>query len=205
MKATGWIMVLIVVVIGAVTFYSLSPASGDEGYEVRLLEERKDKDHYMKTSPDSPFAEDPESFKGLNYFAPDRTFNVKAHLVPIQDKKVRIIATSAGQENQYLEYAWAAFDLNDKPFKLLLLEVMAMGPTRGTLFLAFADATSARETYGAGRYIDIKKVPGASTIELDFNKAYNPYCAYSDKFECPLPPRENILDVSVAAGEKNYH
>ena len=79
-----------------------------------------------------------------------------------------------------------------------------MGPTRGTLFLAFADVTSARETYGAGRYLDIKKIPGATSIELDFNKAYNPYCAYNENYTCPLPPKENFLKVAILAGEKNY-
>jgi uncharacterized protein len=80
-----------------------------------------------------------------------------------------------------------------------------MGPFRGKLFLAFGDATSGNETYGAGRYLDINKVPGgASTITLDFNKAYNPYCAYDYTFSCPLPPRENLLNAAIKAGEKNY-
>jgi uncharacterized protein (DUF1684 family) len=205
MKITGWIIVSIVAAIAGVTFYSLSPASGDEGYELRLLDERKEKDQFMKVSADSPFAEDPDSFRGLNYFAPDRAYNVRAELSPIQDKKVRSLATSAGQENQYLEYAWAEFELNDARYRLLLLEVMDQGPHRGALFLAFADETSARETYGAGRYLDVKKVAGATSVELDFNNAYNPYCAYTDKFECPLPPRENILKVGIMAGEKSYH
>jgi uncharacterized protein (DUF1684 family) len=82
---------------------------------------------------------------------------------------------------------------------------MEAGPERGTLFLAFADETSTQETYGAGRYLDIKKVPGSSSVLLDFNKAYNPYCAYSDKFSCPFPPKENILSVPIRAGEKVYH
>ena len=79
-----------------------------------------------------------------------------------------------------------------------------MGPTRGTLFLAFADETSARETYGAGRYLDLKKIGGATEIELDFNRAYNPYCAYAEGFSCPLPPPENILKIAIRAGEKTY-
>jgi uncharacterized protein (DUF1684 family) len=61
------------------------------------------------------------------------------------------------------------------------------------------------ETYGAGRYLDIKKTPGATSITLDFNEAYNPYCAYNDSFSCPFPPKENILHVAILAGEKNYH
>jgi uncharacterized protein (DUF1684 family) len=82
---------------------------------------------------------------------------------------------------------------------------MDMGPTRGTLFLAFADKTSAVESYGSGRYLEVKKQPGAGSMVLDFNKAYNPYCAYVDGYSCPFPPKENTLDVFVRAGEKNYH
>jgi uncharacterized protein (DUF1684 family) len=82
---------------------------------------------------------------------------------------------------------------------------MDMGPLRGKLFLAFADATSGIETYGAGRYLDVKKVPAATSIELDFNLAYNPYCAYNENFSCPFPPKENVLKVAILAGEKSYH
>jgi Uncharacterized conserved protein len=89
--------------------------------------------------------------------------------------------------------------------RVLILEFIQSGSYRGTLFLPFADETSADETYGAGRYLDLKKTPGASTMVLDFNKAYNPYCAYSDNFSCPFPPKENILKVAIKAGEKSYH
>ena len=115
-----------------------------------------------------------------------------------------LLETNDQKENRYLEYAHAEFSIAGVKCKLLILEIMDDGPSRGSLFLAFADETSARETYGAGRYLDINKVPGSSTILLDFNKAYNPYCAYSDMYSCPLPPRENILPVAIRAGEKTY-
>jgi uncharacterized protein (DUF1684 family) len=116
-----------------------------------------------------------------------------------------VLPTSDGEEKQYKEYAYAEFSLDGEKNKLLILEIIDVGPYRGTLFLAFADATSANETYGAGRYLDLKKVPGATSVTLDFNKAYNPYCAYSDKFSCPFPPKENVLKVAVKAGEKSFY
>jgi uncharacterized protein (DUF1684 family) len=116
-----------------------------------------------------------------------------------------VLNTSDGKTQRYLEYAYAEFDLNDFKNRLLILEMIDMGPFRGKLFLAFGDATSALETYGAGRYLDVQKVPGGKTITLDFNKAYNPYCAYNDTFSCPLPPPENLLKVAIKAGEKTYH
>ena len=205
MKFSRIIIGVILLAIAGIGFYSLSSGSNDEDYTVAVLEERKQKDDFMKSSEESPFGEDRNSFTGLKYFDPDVKYRVRAKLQSMESKKVVLLPTSSGNENQYLEYAWAEFELDDTKNKLLLLEVMAMGPTRGTLFLAFADETSTKETYGSGRYLEVKKVPGASTVELDFNKAYNPYCAYAEKYECPFPPRENILKVTIRAGEKNYH
>jgi uncharacterized protein (DUF1684 family) len=128
-----------------------------------------------------------------------------ASLEPVEQKQVRVLQTSTGEQARYLDYAWASFELQGKKCKLLILEVMDMGPNRGKLFLAFADETSAKETYGGGRYMDLKKVPAAASIELDFNKAYNPYCAYNENYSCPLPPRENLLRIAVRAGEKSFH
>ena len=85
------------------------------------------------------------------------------------------------------------------------IRVWAIQKNFHDLFLAFADETSAVDTYGAGRYLDVKKVPGSNTIVLDFNQAYNPYCAYVDKFSCPLPLPENLLKLAIRAGEKIYH
>lgn len=109
------------------------------------------------------------------------------------------------ERRKHTEYAYAEFELDGIKNKLLILEIRDMGPYRGTLFLAFADKTSAVETYGAGRYLDVKKVPGATSVTLDFNEAYNPYCAYNDWYSCPFPPKENILEVAIQAGEKTYH
>ena len=205
MKFSRIIIGVILLAIAGIGFYSLSSGSNDEDYTVAVLEERKQKDDFMKSSEESPFGEDRNSFTGLKYFEPDAKYRVRAKLQSMESKKVVLLPTSSGNENQYLEYAWAEFELDGAKNKLLLLEVMAMGATRGTLFLAFADETSTKETYGSGRYLEVKKVPGASTVELDFNKAYNPYCAYAEKYECPFPPRENILKVTIRAGEKNYH
>ncbi len=204
MKSSGIIVVGIVIIILAIGFYSLSPGSGDNDYKSALMKERVQKDEFMKNSDESPLGDERGSFTGLNYFEPDSKYRIKADLKPVENKKVVLLTTSTGEENSYLEYAWAEFEFGGVKNKLLLLEIMTMGATRGTLFLAFADATSAKETYGAGRYIDVKKAPGAGSLILDFNKAYNPYCAYTDRYSCPFPPRENILGIPILAGEKIY-
>ncbi len=211
MKSKTIIILGIMAFLATIVFYSLTGGESQEDYSKAILKEREEKDEFMKSDSGSPFLSEKDStqthidFKELNYFAPDIKFKVNANLVTIENKKVVVLSTSDGKEKKYLEYAFAEFSLEGKENKLLILEIMDAGPYRGTLFLAFADETSAIETYGAGRYIDLKKVPGATTMVLDFNKAYNPYCAYSDNFSCPFPPKENVLTVAVKAGEKKYH
>ncbi len=205
MKYSKIIVVLGIILLVAIVMYSVSSGPDDQTYLEDIKKEREEKDDFMKNSESSPFGKERISFDSLKYFTPDLKFRIAANLQPVENKKVLVLPTSTDEENRYLEYAWVEFELEGIKCKLLVLEVMASGPTRGTLFLAFADETSAKETYGAGRYLDIKKVPGASTILLDFNRAYNPYCAYVDNFSCPLPPRENILKIRVPAGEKSYH
>lgn len=205
MKGRSIITIIIVVVAVISVFYSFQGGDDAKAYITSIEKEREDKDHFMRTSSDSPFADSVSAFKGLTYFPADSKYKIIASLTPIaQNKDVVVLATSDGKEQHYLKYAYAEFDLAGVNNKLLILEVMEEGRFRGSLFLAFGDETSANETYGAGRYLDVRKTPGSTTITLDFNLAYNPYCAYSNKFSCPLPPRENLLSVAIRAGEKNY-
>lgn len=205
MKSSHIILVAFVVAAVGFVLYSLQGGQSDEDYARIIQKDREDKDHFMKTASASPFVEDVTDYKGLNYFPANQKYRVSADLEEIDSKKVIVLSTSDGKEARYLEYAHALFKLDDTENKILILEVMEPGPERGKLFLSFADATSGNETYGAGRYLDIKKVPGSSAITLDFNLAYNPYCAYSDRFSCPFPPKENVLNVAIPVGEKNYH
>ena len=205
MKSSYIPIVLFAAAIIGFIFYSLSGGQSDEEYIQVIEKSREEKNALLKSGDESPFADSSETFTALKYFPPDSKYRLTANLVSIDSKKVIALPTSDGKEQKYLEYAFATFSSDGVENKLLLLEVMDMGSQRGKLFLAFADATSADETYGAGRYLDIKKVPGATSITLDFNLAYNPYCAYSDKFSCPFPPKENILKIAIRAGEKNYH
>lgn len=203
MKLNKIIILAIVVSVVIITIFSLQESQSGDNYlkEIRQYREEKDK---LMISDGLPFADAKESFKGLNYFNPDTKYRISASLTPIKNKKTILLTTNDGLENRYLEYAYADFAIDGTKCRLLILEVIESGPNRGTLFLAFADETSTRETYGAGRYLDVNKVPGSTSILLDFNKAYNPYCAYSDRFSCPFPPKENILPVSIQAGEKAY-
>jgi uncharacterized protein (DUF1684 family) len=205
MKFRNIFIVGILLIVVFIIFYSFQGNDLGKGYDAEINKSRQARDVYMRSSDESPFGEEKKNCKGLNYFPIDINYRISAKLVSIENKKVIVLTTSDNLEKRYLEYAFAEFELNDTPCKLLILEIMEEGPYRGTLFLAFADATSASETYGAGRYLDVKKVPGASSVMLDFNQAYNPSCAYSEKYSCPFPPRENVLSIAIRAGEKKYH
>jgi uncharacterized protein len=205
MKPAHFIVAFVIAVTFAIVYYTASSGKDDAEYAKQIEKSRQEKDDFMKSGDGSPFKDSTESFTGLKYFPANPKFRIVADLEPIENKQMVVLKTSDNKEQRYIEYARATFRLDGVPCSLLILEVADSGPFKGTLFLAFADQSSAIETYGAGRYLDVKKTPGASSITLDFNEAYNPYCAYNDNFSCPLPPRENILNVLIAAGEKTYH
>ena len=205
MKSGKWIAVILAGLVAVILYYSFSTTDSSAGYLDEINKERQAKNDFMRSSDESPFGSEKIKFKSLNYFPVDPKYRLSAKLISIRDKKTWTLPTSDGLEKKYLEYGHAEFAVNGTVCKLLILEIMEEGPYRGTLFLAFADATSAEETYGAGRYLDVKKVPGAASVTLDFNQAYNPYCAYSENYSCPFPPKENMLTVSIQAGEKKYH
>ena len=203
MKRKNILLLLTVIVVIIIIFYGFQ-GQNDPQYVQDIKKERQERERFMLTSDESPI-KDKATFKGLKFYEPDPKYRIVADFTPIKDKKLVVLATSDGKEQRYMEYGYAEFDLDQFHNKLLILEMIDMGPFRGKLFLAFGDATSGAETYGAGRYLDINKVPGgSSTITLDFNNAYNPYCAYDYSYSCPLPPRENLLNAAIKAGEKNY-
>ncbi|HEY8680821.1 MAG TPA: DUF1684 domain-containing protein [Candidatus Dormibacteraeota bacterium] len=175
-----------------------------------LEEFRRGRDHLFRTHPQSPI-EDPEGFAGLDYFQGDPDYRAKATFEPAAEPTELVIDT--GGEDGAIRYRRAGllrFTLAGTECSLLVLSLMAYG---GGLFLPFKDATSRTETYGGGRYLfDTAKnhlpVPlletGETIMEIDFNYAYNPSCAYSPRWACPLAPPENVLPIPVRAGEKNY-
>lgn len=205
MKTKNVLILLTTVVVVLTVFYSFREDGDQAAYTETLQKERHEKDQFMRTSAESPFSKDRESFTGLKYYPPNPKLRVVANLTPVNDKTVRVLTTNDGKEQRYITYAYVEFDLENAHNKLLVLEGIDIGPVRGQLFLAFGDNTSARETYGGGRYLDVAKVPGSKTMLLDFNKSYNPYCAYSEDYSCPLPPPENLLETTINAGEKKYH
>ena len=195
-----YLVIAIILVAIFLGWYSLQTGETEEQYIDRILTERAEKETYFSSASDSPFND--IEFKGLSYFDPDQKYRIYAKLIPIEEKRMVNMVTNDDKVKRYREWSIAEFELDNTLNQLTIYEE-ATGPFKGKLFLPFADGTSAVSTYGGGRYLDVKK-PGTGTIELDFNLAYNPYCAYAEGFSCPLPPPSNLLDVEINAGEKTY-
>jgi len=171
------------------------------GQEVLSL--RVDKDSFFRNDMDSPIpSSDRSSFQGLNYFPPDEGYRVTSKLERFDSPKHVTMATSTGTRQTYLRYGVFNFEVKGQTVKLIVYK-SAEDPYARGLFLPFSDETSGHETYAAGRYLDLEE-QGGDDYELDFNTAYNPYCAYSEAYTCPIPPVENRLPVKILAGEKNY-
>jgi uncharacterized protein (DUF1684 family) len=146
--------------------------------------------------------------KYLHFYNADSSYKVSAEVILLENQKVFKMPTYAGTTADYIRYANLKFKLNGKPLQLTLYKSIALAANpayKDYLFLPFTDQTNNKETYGGGRYIDLKSTEiNKDKIELDFNKAYNPYCAYSDGYRCPIPPEENDLAISILAGEKLF-
>ena len=146
--------------------------------------------------------------KYLNFYAPDEQYKVVAAFELNKEAPVIEMNTSSGKIKRYLLYGSLTFQLNSTPLTLQIYQSEQLKNKEGFadyLFLPFTDKTNGTETYGGGRYLDFKTGDiNNNQLIIDFNKAYNPYCAYTDGYSCPKPPRENALPVSINAGEKTF-
>ncbi len=152
-----------------------------------------------------------KNFKGHPFFPFDAKYRVTAQFVQSKDTQPFDLPTSSGKTKSYQEYGKATFTLDGKPYTVILyqsLDLIKQDKYKDYLFLPFRDATNEKETYGGGKYMDLK-IPKGNTIVLDFNQSYHPFCAYNAyDYNCPIVPEENKLPVEIRAGvmyEDVYH
>ena len=161
---------------------------------------RHHKDEYLRSDPHSPLSpQQRREFKGLRYFPENSAlrFEVPLDDVPHEDL---VLPTSTGAEQTLRRAGKFHLQVGGREF-----DITAFGdPAQGELFIPFRDGTSGRESYGAGRYLEAYAL-GDGLWLIDFNLAYNPYCAYNDRWSCPLPPAQNWLRVPIEAGEQVFH
>lgn len=167
---------------------------------------RKQIDDFMKRHPQSPLDQaQKRTFDGLSYYHKTAAFQIKAKLELFPtDSPLIPMKTSTGDSVDYRRWGKLIFDVDGAEQMMVIYS----DPAGHEWFMPFRDATSGDTTYGAGRYLDNAR-PGLRAIDdshvlIDFNFAYNPYCAYSPYFSCPLPPRENWLTARIEAGEKSF-
>ncbi|MEX2594774.1 MAG: DUF1684 domain-containing protein [Anditalea sp.] len=197
------IIAVVSLIVLAAVIYAMSGGETPEQYQQRIENERERQFKFLKYNDDSPLTQEQKNaLDSLSYFPVDPNYKVRARVVPV-DKKVMIqIPMTDGTLERYIKHSYAEFELMGSTNRLLLLQADGEQDRRN-FFLAFADDTSGEETYGGGRFLDVKK-DGQNSITIDFNLVYNPYCTYNPDYACPIPPKENILEIPIRAGEKDY-
>jgi len=151
-----------------------------------------------------------DQMKDVSFFPANETWNVLGSFEPLFGEKILVMPTSSGKSKQFEPHGKFRFTKNGKRSTLTIYRSLATTKMPGYedyLFLPFRDLTSGDETYGGGRYIDLRLhdiSKDQKSVRVDFNKAYNPYCAYGDGWNCPLPPEDNTLKIAVEAGAKAF-
>lgn len=148
-----------------------------------------------------------KEFKGLDFFPIDEKYTVNAKIALLPDAPVLNFPTTTDRVVLYRKYGILSFSIEGKDFELAIYQDVNPDPEYiNHLFLPFLDNTNGKTSYEGGRYIDVytTDIQPNGTVTIDFNKAYNPYCAYSDRYSCPIPPQENSLDTEIKAGVMAY-
>ena len=167
-----------------------------------LADFRAAKDTFFRSSADSPLSpEQRAAFDGLKYFPEDSSLVFTLEPALLDEPEMVELQTSTGDSASYVRWARVTFEVGGVPQQLTLFRNDLVG---GDIFLPFTDAGRGVETYGAGRYLDAEIMDDGRVL-IDFNYAYNPYCAYNDGWSCPLPPGENRLSAHIRAGEMVFH
>jgi len=172
-------------------------------YRASLIEYQHELNEEYKNPKESPLSPaERKAFTGHHFFPIDEKYHVIAKFEKLPVASIYQMKTTANSIKDYDVYGIATFILDGKEYQLNIYQshqLRTQEKYKDHLFLPFTDQTNGADTYGGGRYIDLK-IPSGDTIELDFNKAYNPYCAYATGYACPIPPKENDLPLAVKAG-----
>jgi len=184
-----------------------SESQNDSSALKEILAFRNDLNSFYADTSQSPLLkEDRMVFKGLDFYPINIDYRIKAKFVRTPKEKPFKMLTTTDRRPDYVKFGEIHFSLMGKQFKLNIYQNLQLIKKPGFekhLFLPFTDLTNGRETYGGGRYIDLL-IPDDNSIIIDFNQSYNPYCAYNHRYSCPIPPKENNMEVMVKAGVKAF-
>ncbi|HSZ25727.1 MAG TPA: DUF1684 domain-containing protein [Cytophagaceae bacterium] len=182
--------------------YSIVVSGLQDRYAQSIYSFRSQKDHHFKTDENSPI-EDQVGFTGLHYFEPVKKYRTEPTLIFIKDSSFVIITNNDGERNKYRRFAKAVFELDGKTDTLTIYRKASLKEEDKNYFVPFYDDTNGDETYSGGRYLDLE-IRDTTSLIMDFNLAYNPYCVYNYRFSCPVPPKENRLNRRIEAGERMF-
>jgi len=212
MKNKHTIFSLVVISIAILFAYcnekqaDLSEFKPDDEYVSALLMERAQKDSSMQFEPHSPFNRDSKvKFSPLKYFEPTTEFIFRSKLFFYETQDTVDVYGTKGELRRVIKLGYVKLNYKDVEHRINVYKAFSRN---GAIYysLWFTDKSTGEETYGVGRYLDFELNEDKEHVyTIDFNKAYNPYCAYSSAFTCPIPREEDYIDMRILAGEKNFH
>lgn len=193
--------------IGLLTQISLCAQTNDTAFSAEIARHREHYKQEFLTEPRSPLKAADTAF--LDFFPADPAWRVVTRFERAPDAQPFDLPTYSGLTRRYQKYGVLHFEISGKPYQLSVyqnLTLIQQEAYKDHLFLPFKDRTNGDSSYGGGRYFDLSRtdISADGTLILDFNKCYNPWCAYSDGYNCPIPPAENHLEVAIVAGERNF-
>ncbi len=179
-------------------------ATGQQSYfdSIQVIRNEQSR-NLLNENSESLNEEERNKISSLDFYPVQLENKVKATFIKKKGKPFQL-PTSSGATKTYIKYGYLTFEWKGEIVTLVVYQDVNLSKRKGFedyLIVPFKDATSAKETYGGGRYLDFR-IPSSQTVEIDFNLVYNPYCAYSYRYNCPIPPEENHLKIAIEAGEK---
>jgi len=173
--------------------------------EIKAFQDTLNK-QYTDTAESPLTKEDIKTFKKLDFYPINKKFKVKAIFTRTEDAIPFKMKTTTDRAPEYVKYGDVEFEMDGKKIKVGIYQSLRLKKTeeyKDYLALPFRDLTSGKMSYGGGRYVDLS-IPEGNTIIIDFNKSYNPYCAYNHKYSCVVPPLENFINVEIKAGVMKF-
>lgn len=198
-----------VIIFVIITSYIGSNQGGVNKYtlEIKSWQSSLDKE-FADSTASCLIPEDRAIFHGLDFYSIDYKYCVTAGFERTKDEKEFGMKTTTDRLPIYIRYGIAHFRLNGKDLKINIYKNVKLSQKdkyKDYLFMLFTDVSSGKQSYAGGRYIDLR-IPEGDEIIIDFNKSYNPYCAYNHKYSCPIPPDDDYLDIKILAGcKKGFH
>ena len=199
MEATSLRKWVVSAVVAGAIACSGKPPDDSQDFATKLAADRAAKDAAFLAGDDPIPRSRHAQFLPLAYFPIEQDYAVPAALKPSSDRTIIEMPTSTGTQRKMRRAGSLEFTLKGQPLKLTAFNEVGQDPSH--LFVPFSDLTSGTETYAAGRFMDLNR-NGTGIYEVDFNRAYIPYCYYSPTYECPYPPPENRLQIPIRAGER---